>query len=134
MKRTPPDGSATVEAVILAPLMAMFVMLIVHVHRQTDAAITVARAADAGARAASMSASSSMTSNGIRAARAELNVTRRLCVRVSVHVDRSREEGLDSVSVTVTCVTNADGLGLLAVKPGVIRKTSREVIDLYRGR
>lgn len=133
MKRSDPRGSATIEAVLLAPIMMTLVMLIVHVHGQSDAAIRVARAADAGARAASMSAPGSMQAKGRRAAEQHLGSLAGLCTRTTVDVRRSLVVGLGAVTVTVTCTTNPRGLGLLGVGSRSIRRTSTEVVDVYRG-
>lgn len=134
MTRAPARGSATIEAVLLAPIMMAFVMLVVHVHRQTDASITVSRAADAGARAASMSGPRTMRVNGVTAARRELESAMGTCSRVGVDVAKSESGGLTSVSVTVTCETSKRGLGLLGIASGRITRTSTEVVDYYTGR
>lgn len=133
MRRSTSRGSATVEAVLLAPVMMTLVMFLVHVHQQADVAIRVARAADAGARTASMSAPGSMLSKGERAARIQLVGLSGLCTRTTVDARRSSVAGLSAVSVTVNCLTGIRGLGLLGVRPTVIRRTSTEIIDVFRG-
>lgn len=126
-------GSATVEAVLLAPVMMVLVMLVVHVHGQADAAARIARAADAGARMASISSPRSMLANGERAARTQVTDLTGLCARTSVQARDVSVSGFRAVSVTVTCTTNSRGLGLLRVRPRTITRSSTEIIDVYRG-
>lgn len=127
-------GSATVEMVLLAPVMMALVMLVVLVHRQTDASLRVARAADVGARAASLSRTSSMLERGVRAARQDLATGSAVCTKSSVSLDTRLVGRFTVVSVTVTCETSARGLGLLGVGRRRISSTSTEIVDFYTGR
>lgn len=127
-------GSATVEMVLLAPVLMALVMLVVQVHRQTDASFRVARAADVGARAASMSRMATMEGNGVRAARADLVSGSPVCARHSVSAHARRVDRFIQVSVTVWCETSARGLGLLGTVRHRITKVSTEVVDYYTSR
>lgn len=127
-------GSATVEMVLLSPVLMTLVMLIVHVHRLTDVGYRVARAADVGARAASMSRTGMMEEIGIRAARADLDSGSRVCSRASVSAVTSRADRYVHVAVTVSCEPILRGLGLLGIGRHRITKVSTEVVDYYRGR
>lgn len=126
-------GSLTVEAVLLAPALMALVMLVVLAHRQTEAVIHVTKAADAGARAASLSSPAGMESAGIRAARREMTGSGIGCDGASVRVNRSSHQGMETVAVTVSCRADTGGLGLLGVRGGIVSRTSVEVIDVYRG-
>jgi Flp pilus assembly protein TadG len=133
--RHPSDrGSATVETVILVPVLMALVMFIIHVHRMSDASFRVARAADVGARVASMSRSESMRSNGIAAARADITSGSTACATHGVSAERTSAGRLTMVTVTVWCRVDIRGLGLLGVRASRLVHSSTEVVDFYTGR
>lgn len=134
MSKAPDRGSATVEMVLLAPVMMALVMLVVLVHRQTDTSLRVARAADVGARVASLSRTSSMAERGVSAAHRDLASGSAVCAKATVSLDTRPVGRFTIVSVTVTCQTSTRGLGLLGVGRHRISRTSTEIVDYYTGR
>jgi Flp pilus assembly protein TadG len=134
MKRYKSRGSLSVEAVLMTPVLMILVVLVVHVSRLTEASIRVHRAADVGARAASLSSASQMQQRGFHAARADLIDSRTGCSQISVQVSRGAIERIGTVTTTVTCVVSSRGLGLLALPGRTVRATSTEVIDYYTRR
>ena len=65
-------GSATVEMVLVAPLLVVLVMSVVHAGRSAEALVQLRHAADQGARAASMVRTERMEDVGERAVRKDL--------------------------------------------------------------
>ena len=134
MKRVQSRGSLSVEAVLLTPVLVMLVLLVVHVSRLTEASIQVHRAADVGARAASLSSSSLMMQRGITAAQINLSDSKSACTQVRVQMARGSIQHIATVTATVSCVVNSKGLGLLSIPSRTISATSTEVIDYYTRR
>lgn len=124
-------GSVAVEVVILTPVFVLFAIFVVFGGRSTEAMSDVRHAADQGARAASMVTRAHMESVARSVALADLEARRVTCTdpKVAVSLDASRR----FVNVSVECTPSQDGLGLLRVSMPVLRATSTEVIDTYRG-
>ena len=124
----------TVEVLLLTPVLVMLVMLIVHAGRMTEASIRVHRAADVGARVASISKDSLMVWKGEVAARTDLRIGRSPCRNIDVAVRKSRIDRLVTVTTTVSCIVPITGLGLLSSQSQRVHASSTEVIDFYTGR
>lgn len=134
MKKDISRGSLTVEALILAPVLMMLVLLIVHVGRLTDASFRVHRAADVSARIASLSNSNSMISRGVAAALSDLVGSASICERANVLVTRGHIGRIKTVTTSITCVVSTSGLGLLSLPQRTVRATSTEVVDYFSSR
>ncbi len=124
-------GSATVEVVLLAPVLVVVALLVVHAGRFSDAHLRVQHAADVAARAASQVRESSMVSTAENSALAEMMLNGVPCRDISVGVRRMRDTHNGFVEVTVSCFHNVEGLGALGVRSTPVSATSREVVDRY---
>ena len=124
----------TVEVLLLTPVLTMLVMLIVYAGRYTEASIRVHRAADVGARVASISNNSQMLWKGELAARTDIRLSKSSCQQVDVNLHTSRIGKLMTVTTTVSCVVPVMGLGLLSLPTRRVEATSTEVIDYYTSR
>ena len=127
-------GSMSVEVLLFTPVLVMLFMLIVFAGRMTEASIRVHRAADVGARVASISNDSSMLWKGEIAARTDMRMSRSPCQNFDIAVRKSRIDRLVMVTTTVSCTVPINGLGLLSSRSQRVRATSTEVIDFYTGR
>lgn len=123
----------TVELVVLAPVLLVLSLLIVHLGRAGGASQQVRRAADAAARAASIVAPSRMLTEARSVATASLDANGVDCTSTSVAVRVGGPPTLRTVTVTVSCTTNAGGLDLLGVAGRSVSASSTEVVDRYRG-
>lgn len=132
-------GSATLEAVIWAPVLLMFVGLIAAAGRLAVAGGSVEAAARDAARQASLARTpSAARSRALDSAGAALRREGLQC-EPAVRVDTSqlsRPPGAaGSVSVTVTCTVRLADL-VVAGLPGsrTVRASATSPIDPYRGR
>lgn len=126
-------GSMAVEIVILAPVMMLFVLLIVMFGRY----VAVRGDIDAAARDAARAASLQVThAEGLAVARNVVAVSLDTQTKLA-NCDRTKlspEWGPgETVTVTVTCKVSYEGLGLLGV-PGsaTVETQSRAPLDPYR--
>ncbi len=129
-QRTRDSGSASVELVLITPLLVIFLLLVIFGGRSVESSNDVKHAADQGARAASMVASSRMAETARRAVADDLEARRVSCPFPSVDV-RTSLEGR-TVTVTVSCRADDSGLDLLDVSARTVSASSTEVIDRYR--
>ncbi len=111
-------GSASVELVLLTPVLLLMVWFAAGVGRQADATATARLAADHGARAATMVRRSAMVDVAHRTATLVLADRPTSCA--APHIGVSVATG--SVTVEVTCL--AEGRRVHA--------SSTEVIDVFR--
>lgn len=123
-------GSVTVEIVLLTPVIVLFALFVVFGGRSTETLSDVRRAADQGARAASMVSSERMNAEATRAVRHDLERRGVSCPEPQVSVVRSVEGRV--VTVTVSCRPRSDGLELLSVDTSNLTASSSEVVDRYR--
>ena len=133
MRRCRSDrGSAAVEMVILAPVLVVLMLFVVFVGRAGGAIEQIRHAADAGARAASLVARTFMDSTARQAVTRDLDANGSNCASMSVSVGVAHTETVDTVTVTVSCVSNTAGTGLLPASARTLVANSTEVIDRYR--
>lgn len=128
------QGSIVVEALLLTPLLMMFVLLVVYVGRWTTSAHRVAQAANVGARAASQSSLSHMATNGKVAAAHELQQVHESCRYPEVHIKIYKSDGVRFVNLKVSCVIHTVDLGLLHLPTKRVTASSTEVVDVYTQR
>lgn len=124
-------GSVTVEMVLLAPVLALFVTFVVAAGRFNQAGTTVREAADSAAREASLVSVGRIIPTGVRRARAELRRGARWCSEGSADATLSQRNGTRIVTVRVSCAVNRTGI--LSVMAGPVRVVaeSSEVIDAF---
>jgi Flp pilus assembly protein TadG len=127
-------GSATVELVILTPVLVALVMFVVYLGRYSAAIQTVQQAADHGARSASKTAMRSMHRVGTDASLAFLEQRESGCTDTRVNVAVDDDSARPSVLVEIECTINGSGLDLLGIAPRQVRAESLEVIDIWRAR
>ena len=126
------SGSASVELVLLTPVLMFLVLLVVLAGRSGEVLLQVKHAADQGARAASISAISRQTVEGRDAALNDLAATGVSCNNPRVSVEPQQIGPTRFVKVVVECEVNHKGLDLLGVGTKTVRAESVEVLDTYR--
>ena len=105
-------GSATVEAVVLVPVLVMFVLLAVAFGRYQSTREEVIGAARAGAEAAAiMPSAQAATGAASDAALPALSGMTSPCVRVVIQTDTTDFKPGGEVSVTVSCTVDLSDLG-----------------------
>jgi Flp pilus assembly protein TadG len=129
------DGSIAVETAVLAPVLLVFMLLIVYAGRAAQADADVRSAAARAARAASLTGDADAATMAATAtATANLATAGISCTQADVTVGTGDFQAGGSVTVQVDCqVSNAD-LVLLAV-PGHrwSSATSVQPVDTFRG-
>jgi Flp pilus assembly protein TadG len=127
-------GSATVELVILTPLLILLLLFVVALGRLAGARIDVDGVAAQAARAASIARGpQAAVSSAQQTAAAALSSQHVTCAHLAVSVDTTDFAPGGSVAVTVSCAVDlADLTGL--DMPGTETVTNRAVspIDQYR--
>ena len=126
------DGSATVELLLLAPILMILVLFVVYAGRGAEALIQIQHAADQGARAASMAHPSRMQAVGRASAMRDLEQNGAACIDPVVNVAFDNESTIHTVLVEVECAVNSAGLNLLGTQERVLHAESIEVIDRWR--
>lgn len=133
-------GSMTIEAVVLGPVMVMFLLVVIVFARYASARQAVDSAADAAARAASIS----RTAEGGRTAAQEVALSSLdgkgvKCTSRSIDTDVSGFNAPLGVAApvitTISCTVNLSDVTLPGL-PGsqVFTAQGRSVIDAYRER
>jgi len=125
-------GSVSVEAVLLAPVLMLIVLLVVHVGRLGSAHGRLVAAADHAARAASLVHTRAMSDAARTVALENLLQNGLSCESVGVEVDVDHDADPMIVRVTVQCVLDRSGLGLLSPLSRQLRASSTEVVDRWR--
>ena len=126
------SGSATVELVLLTPVLMLLVLFVVIAGRSGESQIEVHHAADQAARAASMVHPRSMQAVAERVAREDLSKNGVGCTNSSVELSITETEFSRTVTVFLDCVVNRDGLDLLGLGVRHVGALSTEVIDRWR--
>ncbi len=133
-------GSATLELVVLAPGLLLFLALVIFAGRFALARQAVQAAATEAARSASIARiESTARSEATAAARGSLERQQLSCVSTSVALDTSGfgtpVGSYATVEATVTCVVRFADLALPGT-PGTTRVTARmtSALDTYRAR
>ena len=125
-------GSMSVEAVLLAPVLVLFVLLVVHLGRLGAAQIRLIAAADHAARAASLVHPRNMAAAGQSVALENLVQNGVSCDALDVRVDVVNTIDPGIVRVVIDCVVDNGGLNLLGPVPRRLSASSVEVIDRWR--
>ena len=125
-------GSATVELVLLTPVLMVLTMFVVTAGRSGESKIQVHHAADQAARAASLVHPRSMQSVAERVAREDLVNSGVGCINTTIGVTVEDSGSLHSVTVGVDCVVNHGDLELLGLRERHVFARSTEVIDRWR--
>ncbi|MEV2279441.1 TadE/TadG family type IV pilus assembly protein [Nocardiopsis sp. NPDC049922] len=128
------SGSASVELVLLAPVMIVVLVLVVIAGRQVSAALITQDAASSAARAASLQRDAvSARAQAWGTADRELADRGVACASFSTLVDTPRFEAGGFVSVEVECTVTVIDLGGLGGQR-TLHATASSPIDPYRGR
>jgi Flp pilus assembly protein TadG len=136
----PEEGSATIEAMIVAPVLGLVVLLIVFGGRVAVAQQSVQTAAFEAARAASLARVPALAQDdAVAAAHTSLANQNVRCAGTDIAVDTS---GLtapvgtpSAASATVTCQVDLSDLGV-PLLPGarVVSATMTSAVDMHRER
>jgi Flp pilus assembly protein TadG len=124
-------GSVTVEAVLLVPVLVLFVTFVVAAGRYGQAATTVRKAADTAAREASLVAVERMRTAATARVQAELERASEWCSGGNTEVRFTEESSVSRVTVRVTCTVSRRGLFSVLPVPRSVTAVSTEVIDVY---
>lgn len=130
----PDRGSATVELVVLIPVLLLELLLVVYCARLPDTRLRIEDAAHQASRAASQERAPTAAANQARStAAAALDEAGITCQSVTVDTHGSLNPG-STVTVTLSCTVGLHDLTLLQV-PGVTTVTARSAapVDLHRG-
>jgi Flp pilus assembly protein TadG len=135
-------GAASIEAVLVALALGMFIALVILGGRVEMAKQAVQSAAYDAARSASISRTSGeASSSGQSSAMASLAQQGIDCTRAGVTIDTSAfKTALGTtgsaalIRATVTCTIDVSGLGLPGVNQRTITETMTSPLDSYRGR
>ena len=92
-------GSATVELVLLAPVLVVLALFVVYAGRGAEALTQVRHSADQGARAASLVRVSRMETVGSAAVLADLQLSGMSCVNPQINVAVDTDSVVRSVLV-----------------------------------
>jgi Flp pilus assembly protein TadG len=128
-------GSASVELVLITPVLVMFVLLVAMGGRMAQSRGHIDVAARDAARAASIERSpAAARAQGQASAAATLGQVGVPCQSVGVAVDTSDFRPGGTVAVEVSCAVRLSDLGLLGI-PATRTMTSRSVapVDVHRG-
>lgn len=133
-------GSAVVEIVLLAPVLLLFVLMVIFAGRWAIAQQAVQAAASEAARAASISrAPGQAAGNATTAATTSLSNQKVRCSPLGASVDTSGFAGAvgtdATVAATVTCVVDMRDISVPGI-PGsrTLTSTATSPLDKYRGR
>ncbi|MGY2877185.1 Flp pilus assembly protein TadG [Marmoricola sp. URHA0025 HA25] len=135
-------GAASIEAVLVAVALGMFIALVILGGRVQMAKQAVQSAAYDAARSASISRTSSeASSSGQSSAMSSLAQQGIHCTRSNVTIDTSAfKTALGTtgsaalIQATVTCTIDVSGLGLPGINQRTITETMTSPLDSYRGR
>ena len=124
-------GSATVETVVLVPVLVVLLSFALGCGRWVQAQITVRNAADQAARAASMVSAARMERVGTVNAGRHLVTSNSACVRATADVSLVRSGSISYVRAVARCRVDFTGvLGVFGL-PRHVSATSTEVIDVF---
>lgn len=126
-------GSMSAEFVVLVPVVMTMVLYVAHVGRVQTAAQAVRHVADMSARVGSRAPSEGAVVMARRVATQEMMQSVSACERFSVEVSSSTSRGLQLLTTEVSCRIRAGGLSMLRLPATVVRASSTETIDMYRG-
>lgn len=135
MTRRPGErGSASIELVIVAPLLIMFLLLVVGLGRLALARLDVNAAAYEAARASSLErVVDAAAAQGESAARRTLTDRGMSCSSLSVDVDTSSYRSGGQVRTTITCVAKLSDLALSGL-PGSKTYTATATVPIEQWR
>jgi Flp pilus assembly protein TadG len=128
-------GTGTVELVLLAPIVVLFVLLVVVLGRTAETGAEVTGAARDAARAASMARTPGSAANAAHTAAASALAGENIdcSTGVSVSVNTGRWFAGGSVRVTVACTVRLSDVGF-SMLPGSKRMTASATAPLERFR
>jgi Flp pilus assembly protein TadG len=127
-------GSASVELVLVAPLLVLMLMFVVFCGRLADTRLRLADVAHQAARAATLARSAGAAeADASSTARRALTDAGVGCRSVNVAPDVGGLRPGGAVTVRVSCVVGMSDLAMLTV-PGstTLDATASSVVDLYR--
>lgn len=133
-RRRDPSGSATVELVLVTPVLMVLALFVVLSGRSGEALRQVQHAADHGARAASQVSAVKRVAVGSTAAAKDLDSAGTACIDPLIRVESTKVGRLEAVRVSVSCGIDHSGLTLLGMSPRRVAAESVEVIDVYRAK
>ena len=118
---------------MLTPVLVLLIVFIVYLGRAGGSIQQVRHAADTGARAASIVSRPMMEQAAIAAATDDLRNNGVNCASTSVGIVVNGVADSMSVTVTVRCTVNQQGLSLVGAGERVVSASSTEVVDEHRG-
>jgi Flp pilus assembly protein TadG len=126
-------GSATVEMVLLTPVLVALVLFVLFAGRAGTTVEQLRHAADQGARAASLVSAPRQWAAAEAAVFDDLERNGVGCVRATVRLTAGRLGRTSTVRVTVTCTIDTSSTSLLGLDVRTVEASSTEAIDVHRG-
>jgi TadE-like protein len=123
-------GSATVELVLVAPLLVLVLVFVTGLGRLIDLRTAVRNAAESAARASSLVAEQRMSTVGSTTA-LEALAGHQSCLHPHVSVSYLSARSPRMVTVIVTCTVEKSGVGSVLPIPSFVSYASSEVIDVF---
>lgn len=127
-------GSATVETVLLVPMLVISVLFVVNAGRVAGMRHKVDHAAGVAARAASLVSADRQWRAAEDAARLDLDESNMKCRDLAVRLERRRVAGRDAIRARVSCTSDVAGLAVLRSAGTRLTGESTEVIDVFTHR
>lgn len=124
-------GSATVETVVLAPVIVMVLAFVMGCGRLVQAGMSVRNAADQAARSASMVSAGRMHQVGVAQATRHLTAGNSGCLRPSVDISLQTIRHLPVVRAVARCTVDLNGVMSVFGLPRSVTAVSTEVIDVF---
>ena len=125
-------GSATVEMVLLTPVLMILILFGVYSGRASESLIQVRHAADQAARGASKVSRARIESTAFQVAERALSSESTSCINFSVSTVLIEQGDNNAVRVEVSCTINTQGLMLLGITQRRVTASSTEVLDRWR--
>lgn len=125
-------GSASVELVLLTPLLVALALFVVLSGRSGESLRQIQHAADQGARAASQAGNYRRKSAGESAARRDIVESGLSCKNIQVGVEPVALRRFSGVRVEVSCEVEHSGLSILKIHNRRVSAHSIEIVDYYR--
>lgn len=124
-------GSATVEMVVIAPLLVALFAFVLGCGRWVQAGMTVRNAADQAARSASLVSAGRMRDVGLAQARQHLSSRTAGCAWASAEISVHHVGRTSFVRAVARCTVDFRGLMGVFGLPRSVTATSTEVIDVF---
>jgi hypothetical protein len=123
----------TAEFVILVPVVMTMVLFVTHVGRVQTASQAVRHVADMAARSGSRAAGDRAVATAHHKATLEMSRSDHDCERFAIGVSVATKGEIQLLTTEVSCRVRTAGLSMLRLPAALVKASSTETIDRYRG-